>query len=331
MKRNPGETRQSTRAFLACGYVVQLAIKPHTVVEARSWWSIEIPALDAIRNDDPLYAPSSTLLMEDNSFMFGGWLGSTEDDIDSSSETFNHMTIGLPPTKNSTHTLDYESSHQTVTHAPTGVPTKISTRSPSAAVYEDVDGDDKPAEQNDAAIGSCPPNQTLYLLWLYDLADEGWGSTKLSISETLPLSGSIDVVFVGSLDASNRVVTYDAADRHRGLDVTRRESSAQTFAGALPDESTNYAKADSDKGDESERNIRYPTLSNAHYICLKTDACYSAEISDDTSPEEIHWEVTRVKFLGTDMSIGSVVAMGAGAGACTFSVEDGCEKTCAGE
>ena len=331
MKRNPGESRQSTRAFLACGYVIQLAIQPHIAVEARSWWSIEIPALDAIRNDDPLYAPSSALLMEDNSFMFGSWLGLTEDITDSSSETFNHLTIGLPPI-NSTQTLDNEPSYQAVTHAPTSVSTKVPTTSPSATVYGKISEDNKPAEQHYPAMASCPPNHTLYLLWLYDLPGDGWGeSTTLSINETLPTSGSNDIIFVGSLDASNRVVTYEAGDRHRGLDVTRRESSAQSFADTLPDESTNHANSVNDKGDESERIIKNQTSSNAHYICLKTEACYSAEVSNDASPEDIHWEITRVKFLGTEMIIGSVVAMGEGEGVCTFSVEDGCEKTCAGE
>ena len=331
MKRSPAE-------FLACGYVILLAIQPYIVVEARSWRTIEIPAIDAIHYDDPLYAPTSVLLMEDNSFMYGGWFELNEDNIDSSSKNFNNLTIGPTP-QNRSNTVGHQPSYQTVADAPTNFPSKVPSRvptkalslSPSVTVHERIEEDEQATEQYDAAISTCPPNHTLFLLWLYDFVGEGWGSTKLAINETFATSSSEDVIFVGSLDASNRVVTYEAGNRHRGLDVTRRESSAQGFAATFSNGLTSNEKSIIDKGDENERIIKNQTSSsNPHYLCLKPDACYSAQVSGDAFSEEISWEVTRVKLLGTEVSIGSVVATSVGV-VCTFSVEGSCETTCNSE
>jgi Leucine-rich repeat (LRR) protein len=63
----------------------------------------------------------------------------------------------------------------------------------------------------------CPPNQIVHLIQLFDTGGNGWGSTKLEIVETssaAALHGSEEegsiIIFVGSLDASNRIVTeYD--------------------------------------------------------------------------------------------------------------------------
>ena len=265
MNRNPVEIRQSTRSFLACSYAVLLVLQSH-IVEARSWWSLEIPALGAIHDDDPLYAPSSALLMEDNSFMYGGSFGFAEDHIDSSSPNFNHLTIGLPV--NSSPTLGNASSYQTVEHIPTKVPSKVPveipievstmppTASSSATVYEKISDDEQPTvsspEQYDNADGNCPPNHEMYLLRLFDLVGDGWGSTKLVIKETSATSSSGDTIFVGSLDASNKVVTYEARGRRRGLHVNLSErimgpsgrvlSLAQGFAGSPPDEGASHAK-----------------------------------------------------------------------------------------
>jgi hypothetical protein len=352
MNRNPV-------AILACSYAILLVSQSH-IVESRSWWSLEIPALDAIRDDDPLYAPSSTLLTEDNSFMYGGSFGFAEDHIDSSSPDFNHLTIGLPV--NSSPTLGNESSYQTVEQIPTKVPSNVEvptevsamppTASSSATVYGKISDDEQPTfsspEQYDNADGNCPPNHELYLLRLYDLVGDGWGSTKLVIKETSATSSSGDTIFVGSLDASNRVVTYEAGGRRRGLHANLSErivvssgrvlSLAQGFAGKPPDEGVSHAKifangpentSVNDKGDENKRNY---SSSNAQ-VCLQPDACYTAKVSGGTFLEEVRWEVMRVQLLGTGVSIGSVVAagVGAGAGVCEFSLDGICKKTCDGE
>lgn len=354
MKRRPVEIRKSTRTFLTCSYAILLTNHSHIVVEARSWWSLEIPALDAIRNEDPLYAPSSALLMEDNSFMYGGSSGFVEDHIESSSQNFNHLTIGLPMSSNPT--LGNESSYHMVEHVPnkvpSKVPSKVSTASPSVTAYGKINEDEQPTysspEQYDAAIGSCPPNHTLYLLWLYDLVGDGWGSTKLAIKETSAASNSEDTIFVGSLDASNRVVKYEAGKQRRGLGVTLSErilgpsgsilGLAQGFADTPPDEGISSAKGFANgleygKGEGNERNDGNQTSSNAQYLCLKPDVCYTAKVSGGTSLEEARWEVTRVKLLGTEVNIGSAVAegVGTGAGVCNFSLGDSCAKTCDGE
>lgn len=47
-----------------------LVLAPSTA-GARSWWSIEVPALGTVRGDDPLHGPGSVLLTEDASFLYG--------------------------------------------------------------------------------------------------------------------------------------------------------------------------------------------------------------------------------------------------------------------
>jgi hypothetical protein len=235
---------------------------------------------------------------------------------------------------------------------PSKVPSKVSTASPSVTAYGKINEDEQPtysySEQYDAAIGSCPPNHTLYLLWLYDLVGDGWGSTKLAIKETSAASNSEDTIFVGSLDASNRVVKYEAGKQRRGLGVTHSErilgpsgsilGLAQGFADTPPDEGISSAKGFANgleygKGEENERNDGNQFSSNAQYLCLKPDVCYTAKVSGGTSLEEARWEVTRVKLLGTEVNIGSAVAkgVGTGAGVCNFSLGDSCAKTCDGE
>jgi hypothetical protein len=361
MTRNPVE-----RASLACNYAILLVLQSH-IVEARSWWSLEIPALDAIRDDDPLYAPSSALLMEDNSFMYDGSSEFSEDRVDSSSQNFYHVTIGLPV--NSDPALGNESSYQTVERIPTKVPSSVpnevpeevstmpSTAASSATVYGKINDGEQPtfssSEQYDNADGNCPPNHDMYLLRLYDLVGDGWGSTKLVIKETSATSRSGDTIFVGSLDASNGVVTYEAGVGRRGLRVNLSEkilgpsgrilSLAQGFAGKPPEEPASHAKGFANgledtlvtingKGDENESNFGNQTSINAQ-VCLQPDACYTAKVSGGTFLEEVRWEITRVHLLETVVNIGSVVAagVGAGAGVCDFSVDGSCETTCDGE
>ena len=77
-----GKGSQTMKAILTyCCCYAMLAPKSF-VAEARSWWSLEIPALGSIRDADPLYAASSTLLMEDTGFLYGFELA--EDNIKSS-------------------------------------------------------------------------------------------------------------------------------------------------------------------------------------------------------------------------------------------------------
>jgi len=87
---NTARSQSTTRAILTCCsyYAIILATNYCTMVEARSWWSLEIPAIEGLRDTyDPLYAASSTLLMEDTSFLYGPyqWLAEEDDDMKNSS------------------------------------------------------------------------------------------------------------------------------------------------------------------------------------------------------------------------------------------------------
>lgn len=99
-----GMKRQSQSLALIAYYgFASLALPCCT--EARSWWALEIPAIDGIKYQDPRYAPASTLLMEDTSFLYGAAMAagsSIEDHIKSSSTNnisgSNPQQQGLDPT-----------------------------------------------------------------------------------------------------------------------------------------------------------------------------------------------------------------------------------------
>lgn len=57
-----------------------LAAGRGTTARARSWWSLEISALEGIRDADPLYGPLSTLLMEDTSLLYGQYESAKDED-----------------------------------------------------------------------------------------------------------------------------------------------------------------------------------------------------------------------------------------------------------
>ena len=139
-----------------CSYARLLLIIfffPVAIVNARSWITLDIPALDKIRSDyDPLYVPYSPLLMEDTAlFMYDGTVFGNKESATSKS-IYN----------------ENETSYENVVlnndaGVNTSIPTNLYSTSPSFV---------------------CPPNQIVHLIQLFDTGGNGWGSTKLEIVET---------------------------------------------------------------------------------------------------------------------------------------------------
>mmetsp|Transcript_5418 Transcript_5418/g.11775 ORF Transcript_5418/g.11775 Transcript_5418/m.11775 type:complete len:912 (+) Transcript_5418:64-2799(+) len=82
--------------------------------EARSWWSLEISALDSIRDADPLYAASSTLLLEDTGFLYG---------------------VASPSSPSSSFDVSTDDEIIISTPLPANPPPAISPSAPSAVVF----------------------------------------------------------------------------------------------------------------------------------------------------------------------------------------------------
>ena len=253
--------------------IIIMLVFPVIVNARRSWLTLDIPALDTIRrysDDDPLHVPSSTLLMEDTS-LFMSYDGAAVFGKESKSID-NHL-----------NETSYENNVVLINDdAVAAVNTSIPTSSPSLFATTTAN------EEDEETIFICPPNQILHHIHLFDTVGNGWGSTKLEIVETSSSSALYDsseedegsgvIIFVGSLDASNRNVTeydtynnerlrseYDATTTHSHRNLERSSttgtiltttgdkleykiisSSAQAFAAGTPttnhDEKTNHAK-----------------------------------------------------------------------------------------
>ena len=274
-------------------------------VAARSWWSIDIPALDAIHNDDPLFALSSQLAMEDSTFLYGAF-GLAESTIKLSSTNSKPRTPSSPslttystptpvlltetyipslepspePFDNLSNAPTIKSSVQMVSglHAPTNAPHVLTmSHEDSPTVSPTISQTSfptwSPSTHYQAANGSCPPNEKLHRLTLYDAYRDGWGgSTELVIK------------------------------RNAGSDAT-------IFQGGM--------------NEESEEEF---------YLCLNPNVCYSANVNGGAFLEEVSWEIRRVE-LATGQST-ETVAKGVGeGGSCDFGLNDvstSCITTCDG-
>jgi hypothetical protein len=160
---------------------------------ARTWWGIEIPAIDGIHDSDPLLSVSSQLSMEDMSFLYGS-LAAT--DGIKSSPNAKPVTFSIPaPSSHPTASIQLVSS--TVTNAPTAQ-SDVPTWSPSS-LYQAVNG-------------SCPSGETLHRLFLFDSYGDGWGTAQLGINE----SESTNTVFAGSLDGTSVVTSDNSAAKAGG-------------------------------------------------------------------------------------------------------------------
>ena len=349
--------------------VAVLAVTPFSIVEGRSWLDLDIPAIESIRNDDPLYSPGSTLLIEDTSLYGSFKLVASED---------RSIDVSTPSTTPNNSSSDDEI--QLVGDAPLSL-----SDQPTFS----------PSKHYEALNGSCPSNHNLFRLWLYDSVGDGWGSTKLTIKDSVEDT----TIFMGTLHVNYGVVKYDTdaslasthnknSRRDRKLDMTlggtvsgpsgsitwdangnvvygpggeidhhtkasSGSSNANGFANThhenTPDSGTidgssgsitwgdpNANKIDrigsdnaGENDDEEDGSSTY--YNESVYLCLKQDVCYTAEVSGGTFLEETSWEITRVEF-GTGDNVGLVSSgVGDGLGVCSFSLDDSCEKTCDGE
>ena len=258
-------------ATMAASLTILLILLP-TCIEARSWWSLEIPAIEDIKMSDPLYAPSSTLFMEDTSFLYGGAVVSggtpfmpsipTKESVDADADptiTYSTPTVapdiepevttsdneaGSPvpvhtdPTSSATVGNDSDSSVEPpsiqafATDSPTATPVQqsqpvpsppsVATKSPetpfpTATVHEPTFS---PSLQFESANGSCASGSTLHRVWLYDTANDGWGSTTITIQEMGKGFGALlaKPIFVGSLDRNRGVIKFDVeGDNNLGM------------------------------------------------------------------------------------------------------------------
>eukprot|EP00584_Thalassiosira_punctigera_P010890 CAMPEP_0172545930 /NCGR_PEP_ID=MMETSP1067-20121228/15767_1 /TAXON_ID=265564 ORGANISM="Thalassiosira punctigera, Strain Tpunct2005C2" /NCGR_SAMPLE_ID=MMETSP1067 /ASSEMBLY_ACC=CAM_ASM_000444 /LENGTH=984 /DNA_ID=CAMNT_0013332767 /DNA_START=290 /DNA_END=3244 /DNA_ORIENTATION=+ len=151
------------KAILAGCCYAALAAKSLTTVEARSWWSLEIPALENIRDADPLYGPSSTLLVEDTGFLYGSFQ-LTEDDVKSSFEfdkggvTESPPPSVLDPSPSTSHAMQDAEEDLFAAH-PTPVPSVIDEgedqHTPVPSVIEE-EGQEQPQLQSPSPVTSSP-------------------------------------------------------------------------------------------------------------------------------------------------------------------------------
>ena len=135
------------------------------IVNARSWITLDIPALDKIRSDyDPLYVPYSPLLMEDTAlFMYDGTVFGNKESATSKS-IYNENETSL------------ENVLLNDAGVNTSIPTNLYSTSPTFATTNE--------EEDEETIIICPPNQIVHLIQLFDTGGNGWGSTKREIVET---------------------------------------------------------------------------------------------------------------------------------------------------
>lgn len=402
-----------------------LAADHGTAARARSWWSLEIPALEGIRDADPLYGPSSALLMEDTSFLYGSY-ESAKDHVKYSPLTSDYSARGDDEEENEgdeeedafvTNSTPQPSMHPTpfvmeqgqerqdeqagsplsaspVTATPTDAPTWMPTAdpspgaignstdtpmeppvqlvgpfpapptaspaasptaSPATAALTDRPTDrptPEPSQRHESANGGCPLGQGLHRLWLYDLAGDGWGSTRLVIKKR----GALGAVFEGSLDAERGVATFESEaniasihGKDRGNVQLRRLGTSLAGSFSRPS-STAAEKKDGNAnqfGGPPDGNVELVSPRPSHgngegasevgpggdevvYLCLSQGICYEARVSGGTFLEEVRWEITRVD-LGDGDNVGLVAAgVGTGSGSCEFSLDNGCAETCDG-
>ena len=267
--------------------------------EARSWWSIDIPDIENIRQDDPVFKKSSKLLLEDTYFLFGPDDGNNGvDDISANTDMNFEADIGLS-TPNTLPQWPYNSSLDVQLVSPNIIP-------PTKEEWPLLNIDMptlSPSKAYQAENGGCRTEYELHRLWLYDSYGDaqygdGWGTTTLQIRDTL----SSDIVFEGTLDAELGAIQYvtdiSMVDGHtKGHGDGRRLNAGE---------------------------------GNSVYLCLNVNACYIGELSGGTFTEECSWEVTKVE-LETGDNVGLVAkGVGGGSGMCEFGLADTCKHTCDG-
>ncbi|KAL3802049.1 hypothetical protein HJC23_010805 [Cyclotella cryptica] len=267
--------------------------------EARTWRSIEIGAINAIIDNDPLLGSSSQLAMEDMTFMYSSFASvSAEYSIKSSSA----IPIYNPPSDTTTYFTPTPSSMPSMPDEPTNfihaqltaAPFRTSgapSINPSAATESItsqinlIPNDTSvptwsPSAQYEATNGNCNQDEILHRLVMYDSNGVGWDSTAFVIKET------------DSLNA--------------------------TFQKGPVDET----------GVNSHNNSTSNAVNGTEYLCLKRSACYSAEFSNETMIYGILWEIYQVDLAaGIDTTL---LVSGTGYG-CQFGLEgSACVKSCTG-
>ena len=338
---------------------------------ARSWWSIDIPALDNVRDDDPVYGAYSKLLLEDTYYLYSEFAEDTYTKTSFDGDDKTHSTPASMP------------SVEAVSPDPITAAEEMKSREPPTT---------EPTRRFEAANGNCPVGQSLHRLWLYDSIGDGWGSSKLIVKES---SSAVDenAVFEGTLDAISGKVVHLQLDarseinhamrfsggRRRRLDPSEggritgpsgtiiwdgngnskvvhhnasetgspsytRVNEGTAEEGIIQGDSGSISWGDSvrdsfniDVGgtNDGESSVSPFTMADepdgATFICLKEDTCYTGAVSGGTFLEEISWEVTRVK-LGNGDNIGLVAkGVGGGSGSCNFSLNGSCENSCDGK
>lgn len=199
-----------------------LLLSPTAIVNARSWRTLDIPALETIRSEyDPLHVEYSTLLLEDTSlFMMYGdtvfGVGKESKSIDNENDETSYENVLLINNNDA-------AAAAAVNNNTSSLPTNLYSTSPSFATTTNEE------DEEEKTIMICPLNQILHIIHIFDtVVGNGWGgSTKLEIIETSSValhdSEAVDgsVIFVGgSLDASNETVTeYDTTYNNERLRI----------------------------------------------------------------------------------------------------------------
>ncbi|KAL7553811.1 hypothetical protein ACHAWF_017155 [Thalassiosira exigua] len=437
-------------SIVATRVAVAISMTSLRPAEARSWWSVEIPALAEIRDVDPLFGPSSTLLLEDAFSHGGGGSASTlvgggrpiaeevggdavddrrpDADATTSEGSALQDVGGPPPSPGSVPTAssfagapsppapssagvdpstppgaeadvaadvvagaedpasrpprpvprpaaaaDGAAAHAASADASAAPPVEKVGPHPGPSVaprpeapssteggpavdatatdsagdsaagdlldvggYAGTEPTSSPSRMYQAHNGGCPTTHLPHRVWLYDAADDGWGSTQLTIGEVdgSPSSGSGDGVdwdgasFAGSLTSEGSAAVYKLSADAAGSPGD--SATAASAAGSM--EARNR-----EMGDSRRRLDGGTTLDDAIYLCLKRGGCYEATVSGGTFREEARWEVTKAATDGSGED-GALVAegVGGGTGRCRFGVESdedgggGCPTTCDG-
>jgi hypothetical protein len=270
-----------------------------TIAEARTWMSIDIGAINAIIDTDPLLGSLSQLAMEDMTFMYGAILSvSAEDGVKSSSA----IPIDDLPSDTTTYITPTPSSVPSMTNEPTNLVRTQFTAAPfrttfPPSIYPSAPTDSvasqknsthndtgvptwSPSAQYEATNGNCNHDETLHRLVMYDSTGNGWDSTAFVIKET---------------DSSNATFQID------------------------PDDATRVNFHD---------NSTLNTIYGTQYLCLKRAACFSVEFSNYTMMNGILWEIYKVD-LATGVNT-TLVVTGTGSG-CQFGLEgSACVTSCNG-
>ena len=222
MKRRRNIEESCNSMYCTIGILLMVS-NLQLVVDARTWRDLDIPVINDILNVDPLYAPGSKLLIEDDVYSSFKLV----DDSIQWKPPLQQATNPPPPT-NDNIDIDIESS-SSVDYDEEADTTEAVQMVNSAPLSDQPTF--SPSKSYEAANGNCPSNHNLYRLWLYDSEDDGWGSSQITIKETTSRSSSLveDAIFVGTLNAARGVIKFDTSDVSSSRAHSKSVTQAQQY------------------------------------------------------------------------------------------------------